>query len=134
MKDFKILFLFLSLIILISCSSSSSSASTAISGDPYSDAAQFAKECVAAARQSDFDKINELAGKYYEYYNKQDLADRLSFTKAMQSDKYFSEEDAQFWDSFVENERFNNLPNIIRLDILFQRTQEEAKEQGIWNR
>lgn len=131
MKTLKTLTLFL-LVIFVSCSSSSST-SAAPTGDPYRDSERFANECVAAARENDFDKINELCGELYEYYREQDLADRVSFAKAMQSDEYFSEEDARFWDAFVENERFDNLPNVIRLNILIQDTKKEAKERGVWN-
>ena len=38
-------------------------------------------ELITAAKGMDYNKINEIAGLYYDYYSKADLVDRVSFWK-----------------------------------------------------
>jgi|GEM_PF-2973965 len=88
-------------------------------------------ELVECARNNDIDKIEVVLSPYYEYYSKADLADRVAFLKSIDFDNV-KEEDREIWHNLVENSNFQNIPIVIRLDILERDTKKEARELGIW--
>lgn len=117
------LFLLVSFIVF-SCSKS-------VKGNPKEDAVNMVNELITAAKDKDYNKINKIAGEYYDYYSKADLVDRVSFLKSIDFDK-LSEDDMIMWHELVQNDEFQNCPNVMRLDLLEGETKKEAREKGIW--
>ena len=105
--------------------------SCAITGNPKEDAYKMVKELIAAGKENDYKKINEIVGSYYEYYSKADLVDRVTFLKSIDFDR-LPEEDIIMWHELVQNDDFQECPNVMRLDLLEGDTKKEAREKGIW--
>ena len=124
MKRLIFLLTFFLMIMISSCSSK-------ITKDPRKDAVNMVSELVECARNNDIDKIEVVLSPYYEYYSKADLADRVAFLKSIDFDNV-KEEDREIWHNLVENSNFQNIPIVIRLDILERDTKKEARELGIW--
>ena len=124
MKRFIFLLTFFLLIIISSCSSK-------ITKDPRKDAVNMVSELVQCAKNKDIEKIESTIAPYYEYYSKADLADRVAFLKSIDFDN-ISDDDKIIWDQLIENENFQNIPAVIRFDILERDTKKEARELGVW--
>ena len=88
-------------------------------------------ELVQCAKNKDIEKIESTIAPYYEYYSKADLADRVAFLKSIDFDN-ISDDDKIIWDQLIENENFQNIPAVIRFDILERDTKKEARELGVW--
>lgn len=112
------------MIMITSCSSK-------ISKDPRKDATNMVSELVECARNNNVDKIEIVLSPYYEYYSKADLADRVAFLKSIDFDK-IKDEDKEIWHNLIENNDFQNIPTVIRLDIMERDTKKEARALGIW--
>ena len=125
MKQISKLFIFLLMsFIVVSCSNG-------ITGNPKEDADNMVKELTKAGKEKDYKKINEIVGFYYEYYSNADLVDRVAFLKSVDFDN-LPEEDIIIWHEVVQNEDFQNAPNVMRLSLLEKDTKKEAREKGIW--
>lgn len=126
--DMKLLNAILSVII---CAVILTGCSKSVSGKPKQDADNMVKELVEAAKDKNYDEINDIVGKYYDYYSKADLVDRVSFMKSINFEN-LSEKDMILWHEVVHNEKFHKCPNIMRFDLLESETEKEAREKGIW--
>ena len=124
MKRLIFLLTFFLLIIISSCSSK-------ITKDPRKDAVNMVSELVQCAKNKDIEKIESTIAPYYEYYSKADLADRVAFLKSIDFDN-ISDDDKIIWDQLIEDENFQNIPAVIRFDILERDTKKEARELGVW--
>lgn len=81
-------------------------------------------ELVECARNNDIDKIEVVLEPYYEYYSKADLADRVVFLKSIDFDN-IKDEDREAWRKLVENNDFQTIPLVIRLDIMERDTKKK---------
>ena len=124
MKRLIFLLTFFLMIMISSCSSK-------ITKDPRKDAVNMVSELVECARNNDIDKIEVVLTPYYDYYSKADLADRVAFLKSIDFDN-IKEEDREIWQNLVANNNFQNIPIVIRLDIMERDTKKEARELGVW--
>ena len=124
MKRLIFLLTFFLMIMISSCSSK-------ITKDPRKDAVNMVSELVECARNNDIDKIEVVLTPYYDYYSKADLADRVVFLKSIDFDN-IKEEDREIWHNLVANNNFQNIPIVIRLDIMERDTKKEARELGVW--
>lgn len=125
MKRLICLFTFVLMILITSCSSK-------ITKDPRKDAVNMLSELLDCARNNDIEKIEAVITPYYEYYSEADLADRVSFLKSIDFDNN-KDEDKEIWHNFVENnDSFQYIPMVIRLDLLEKDTKDEARKLGIW--
>lgn len=119
MKTLKTLMLLCISLLCLSCSK--------VTGDPREDSMRMLEEMYAAYNRNDYKEIDNIACEYLKAYKDKDIVDKVTFIKT-----YSNDLDMEKYSEMIRDDRFQDLPNIVRWDLFEKETKEEGRELGIY--